>query len=225
MLHEGRIYVRPTSVTKSAPVGLRPLKLGGKRDSYLYVPGSYRPQHPSPLVLILHGAGQHPQHGLDLLQHLADDTGMILLAPASTSHTWDLIAGHAYGPDVVLVNQLLHHVFEEYAVDPTHMAIGGFSDGASYALSLGVINGDFFTHVVAFSPGFMIPTDQSTHPRIFISHGKQDPVLSIARCSRQIVPLLREAGYDVEYNEFNSGHATPPEITQHAVNWLFSRHT
>ncbi len=36
----------------------------------------------------------------------------------------------------------------------------GFSDGASYALSLGVPNGDLFTHIVAFSPGFMRLPDQ-----------------------------------------------------------------
>jgi predicted esterase len=34
------------------------------------------------------------------------------------------------------------------------LAVSGFSDGASYALSIGPANGDLFTHVMAFSPGF-----------------------------------------------------------------------
>jgi predicted esterase len=86
-----------------------------------------------------------------------------------------------------------------YAIDPARVAIGGFSDGASYALSLGLTNGDLFSHVLAFSPGFMAPAGQEGSPRIFVSHGTRDAVLPIDRCSRRIVPTLRRAGYDVAY--------------------------
>lgn len=42
----------------SMPVGLHHLQLGqGKKDGVLYVPTSYRPSNPTPLVLTLHGAG------------------------------------------------------------------------------------------------------------------------------------------------------------------------
>jgi len=51
------------------------------------------------------------------------------------------------------------------------VAIQGFSDGASYALSLGLTNGDLFTHVIAFSPGFAAPAEQRGRPRIYVSHG------------------------------------------------------
>src|SRR3712207_7974813 len=50
----------------------------------------------------------------------------------------------------------------------------GFSDGASYALSLGIPNGDLFTHLVAFSPGFAAPDGQRGHPRVFVGHGVDD---------------------------------------------------
>lgn len=223
MLEEGRIHAHPTAVTQTASVGLRPLKLGGKRDSYLFVPCRYRPQQPSPLVLLLHGAGQQPRQALDLLQHLADERGLILLAPASTGHTWDLITARTYGPDVALLDAGLQHVFSTYAIDPAHLAIGGFSDGASYALSLGVTNGDLFSHVLAFSPGFMVPTILRNQPRIFISHGTQDPILSVALCSRMIVPPLRQAGYLVKYNEFEGGHNAPPEVARHAVDWFIDQ--
>ena len=42
-------------------------------------------------------------------------------------------------------------------VDRQRVCASGFSDGASYALSLGAANGDLFTHIAAFSPGFMRP--------------------------------------------------------------------
>ena len=58
-------------------------------------------------------------------------------------------------------------------VDPARLVIGGFSDGASYALSLGLINGQLFRKVAAFSPGFVVTGEPEGKPRVFISHGPQ----------------------------------------------------
>ena len=104
------------------------------------------------------------------------------------------------------------------------MAVGGFSDGASYALSLGITNGDLFTHVMAFSPGFMAPAGQMGSPRIFVSHGTRDGVLPIDRCSRRIVPELEHGGYDVRYREFAGGHTISNEIALEAVGWFTGQH-
>ncbi|MDQ3792486.1 MAG: alpha/beta hydrolase-fold protein, partial [Actinomycetota bacterium] len=216
---EGRLRARPVQVTEAAPVGLQPLALGAARDSYLYVPVGYRAERPVPLVLLLHGAGGHARQGLDLLRSLADAAGIILLAPASRDQTWDLLVGRRYGPDAAVIDRALEQTFSRYAIDPARLAIGGFSDGASYALSLGITNGDLFTHVLAFSPGFMAPAGQRGSPRIFISHGARDGVLPIDNCSRKIVPRLGRAGYDVRYREFEGGHTIAPEIALEAVRW------
>jgi predicted esterase len=217
---QGRLRARPGKVTKAAPVGLQPLMLGAARDSYLYVPASYLAERSAPLVLLLHGAGGHARRGLDLLRGLADAAGLILLAPASRERTWDLLVSRRYGPDAAMIDRALEHVFSRYAVDPGRVAIGGFSDGASYALSLGITNGDLFTHVLAFSPGFMAPAGQTGSPRIFVSHGTRDGVLPIDVCSRRIVPQLEGAGYDVRYREFDGGHTISPEIALEAVGWF-----
>ena len=94
-----------STVTTRSPVGLGPLALRPERDSYVYVPRHYRPEQPLPLVLLLHGSGGHAHHGVDLLRHLADEAGLILVAPASTGHSWDAIIG-AYGPDVEMLDRL-----------------------------------------------------------------------------------------------------------------------
>src|SRR5918912_2454294 len=154
---EGRLRVRPVRVSGPAPVGLNPRTLGAARESYLYAPPTYLAQRPAPLALLLHGAGGHARRGLDLLQGLADAAGLLLLAPASRQRTWDLLVGRRYGPDLALIDRALEQTFSRYAVDPERLAIGGFSDGASYALSLGLTNGDLFTRIIAFSPGFMAP--------------------------------------------------------------------
>jgi phospholipase/carboxylesterase len=128
---EARLRARPLLVTGSAPVGLQPLMLGAARDSYLYVPTTYRADRPAPLVLLLHGAGGHARQGLDLLRSLADAAGLLLLAPASRDHTWDLLVDRRDGPDAAMIERALEQTFSRYAIDPVRLAIGGFSDGAS----------------------------------------------------------------------------------------------
>jgi predicted esterase len=171
-------------------------------------------------MLWLHGAGSRGRAFLSPeLQDQADTARMLLLVPTSKEYTWDVIVGR-YGPDVAMIDRALESTFNRYAVDPARIAVGGFSDGASYALSLGIINGDLFTHVLAFSPGFMAPTGQRGSPRVFVSHGTHDDVLPIDRCSRKIVPQLRRAGYDIRYREFEGGHAIPPDVASEAVGWF-----
>lgn len=215
---EGRLVARPNLVTNSAPVGSRQLGIVTQRDVLLYVPPQYRPDQPAPVAVMLHGAGGDAPGSLGLLQSFADERGLILVGPASRGQTWDMLRG-GYGPDISVIDQALAQVFQAYAVDPQRLAIGGFSDGASYALSVGVTNGDLFSHVIAFSPGFLAPADQQGAPKLFISHGTRDSVLPIDRCSRRIVPQMQRAGYDVLYREFDGPHTIPPEIAREAVGW------
>jgi predicted esterase len=172
-------------------------------------------------VLLLHGAGGDAQGGLQLLQPLADRFGTLLLAVDSRDRTWDVIIND-YGADIAFVDRALTQVFNHYTVDSKRMAIAGFSDGASYALSVGITNGDLFTHVLAFSPGFMSSAGQVGKPRCFISHGTRDAVLPIDRCSRRIVPQLQRAGYEVLYREFDGPHTVPRAIALEGMTWFTS---
>ncbi len=217
---QGRLRARPSAmpIGEEPPLGMRPLGRGApaRGDHLLYVPEGYGVRHPAPMVVLLHGAGGDASATLELLRSLADATGIILLAPTSREYTWDVIVG-GYGPDVEAIDRALQEAFSRYAVDPARLAVGGFSDGASYALSLGIDNGDLFTDVLAFSPGFMAPSVMVGTPRFFVSHGTRDGVLPIERCSRRIVPQLERAGYEVTYREFEGGHTVPPEVALEAA--------
>jgi phospholipase/carboxylesterase len=142
-----------------------------------------------------------------------------VLVPASDDATWDVIRG-GFGPDGAALDQALAYVFEHFSADAGRLAIAGFSDGASYALSIGLTNGDLFPRIFAFSPGFVVPGLRSGRPFVFISHGSADRVLPIDRCSRQIVPILRSEGYEVQYREFSGGHEVPPAIVTAALDTL-----
>ncbi len=216
----GRLRARPqTAQPEHERSGLRRLDAGRRGEALLYVPVDYSPTRPAPVVVLLHGAGSNARSGLALLLDLADEEGMILLAPKARASTWDVILDD-FGPDVATVDALLAQVFDRFAVDRSQIALGGFSDGASYALSLGLANGDLFTHLIAFSPGFVAPADKRGRPAIYVSHGVEDTVLPIDRCSRRIVPSLRRAGYEIDYREFEGGHTVPTGIARAAVRWL-----
>jgi phospholipase/carboxylesterase len=215
----GRIDARPSTPRERGPLGLRPLGSGATRDGLLYVPRGCSVDRPAPLAVMLHGAGGDAYGGLAPFRDLADEAGLILLAPESRRQTWDVLTG-GYGPDIAFIDGALQQTLAHYAVDPARVAAAGFSDGASYALSIGITNGDLFREIIAFSPGFMAPAGEVDRPRIYISHGVHDQVLPIDHCSRRIVPQLRRADYDVTYHEFDGPHTVPPEIAREALTWF-----
>jgi phospholipase/carboxylesterase len=214
-----RLTARPHAPSEPFSNGASQLGLELGRDAVLYVPTSYVPDHPAPLLVALHGAGGDGASWSGLYDD-CEARGLILLAPDSRGSTWDRVRG-PFGPDVWYLDAALGHTFDRCAIDPDHIALGGFSDGASYALSLGVSNGDLFTHLMAFSPGFFSPAEPIVGaPRVFVSHGTQDSVLSVAASRDRIVPELRADGYDVRYQEFEGGHQLPREVADAALEWF-----
>jgi predicted esterase len=219
---DGRISARPSKgVVKGEPTsGVRALGLGSGRDAMVQTPANM-PAARVPLLVLLHGAGGSGAGILKRLGGAADATGLAVLAPDSRDGSWDAIRG-SFGPDVIFVNRALERVFDTLPIDPSRVTIGGFSDGATYALSLGLINGDLFRRVLAFSPGFVVEGSRGMSrdkPRIFVSHGTGDPILPVDRCSRVIVPALKKIGYDVVFREFAGGHTVPPEIATEGMRW------
>lgn len=191
-------------------------------SSILLVPSRYVPTTPMPLVVALHGAGASAQNPIDFFREYAEDSGFLLLAPKSGGGTWDGVEG-IYGPDLATIDAALRVTFNRCRVDQGRVILQGFSDGASYALGVGITNPELFTRVVAMSPGFVTPSERkSQKPRVFVSHGRQDGVLPIETASRVIVPDLQSSGYDVTYVEFDGGHQIPPTIASAAVEFMLA---
>jgi predicted esterase len=216
----GRLAVRPyPPVSISTRTGLRSFEgRAGELAGLAYVPAPVDGP-PYRLMLLLHGAGGSPRQGLDLLLSSADEHRLLLVAPKSASGSWDLVVD-GFGPDVRRIDRMLDEIFNSYPVE--RVMVGGFSDGASYALSIGLTNGDLFDAVVAFSPGFAAPLMAHGRPRVFVSHGTGDRVLPIDACSRRLVPHLEALDYRVTYEEFDGGHEVPEQVVDHAVSWLRS---
>jgi len=215
---DGRLTPRPKGGVTTSATGTRPLGLSSGRDAILQMPA--RPAGTAvPLLLLLHGAGGSAEGILRRLGRAADEAGVAVLAPDSRASTWDAIRG-GFEADVAFVNRALERVFQTVAVDASRVAVGGFSDGASYAVSLGLINGDLFGRIAAFSPGFVVGRALRGRPAVFISHGTNDQILPIDRCGRAIAASLRRQKYEVTLREFSGGHEIPADIAAAAMKWI-----
>ncbi len=214
----GRLDSRPPPEAgpPSLSAGISRLDLGPGAEAVLVVPSDLT--EPRPLLVFFHGAGGSADSSLSLMTAPAATAGCLLLAPTSAASTWDLVAG-GLGRDVAVLDAALDRTFASLPV--SRVAVGGFSDGASYALSVGLANGDLFGTVLAFSPGFAAPPTQRGRPRVWISHGTDDRVLPVERCGRRVSRELSRAGYDVVYEEFDGGHVVPPHLLAGALDsWL-----
>lgn len=223
-----RLNARPGTPARPLAPGRHELTSADGRAHLLVIPRAIDAARPAPLIVALHGAGGSPAGPVRLLGDFAEQRGMVLFAPRSDAHTWDGILARfgpavgSYGPDVTAIDEMLRTVFDGVRVDPRRICLEGFSDGASYALALGRVNGDLFTHVAALSPGFIPEFEDRPRgrPRFFVSHGMRDAVLPFWRTRDLIVPTLRRERYSVEFREFDGPHAVPGDIVAAAIEWF-----
>lgn len=213
-----RLTARPDGGAGDCKPGLRELSLPGGGKALLRVgPGAAGERRA--FILALHGAGGTPRNALWAFRG-ANDEPVVLLAPAAGDDGWSLSRS---GRDVARIDRALAEAFDRCRIDREHVAIGGFSAGASYALSLGLVNGDLFDAVIALSPGGIVTEAREGSPRIFVAHGTRDRRIPIEDGAGTIVPRLRSAGYSVDLRRFDGGHEVPRNISEAAISWFLER--
>lgn len=215
----GRLTVRHHQPSASIAPGEHVLDDNNGRRAILFVPASYSPATPAPFMMMLHGARGDGDRTLEQQRAVTDEHGVVLLCPSTRSGTWDAIRGD-FAHDFAKLDELLAQVFERCNIDSARIASGGFSDGATYALSVGLMNGDFFTHIIAHSPGFIISNERHGKPAVYVSHGRQDEVLPFDRCGARIVAQLEDEGYAPRFDVFEGGHTASPELRSAALGWF-----
>lgn len=240
LLAAGLLFVMPVSGAVAAGPGLgaRPPAAAPpnaeKRSGVLQLAGgayAYLPKgndgSPRPLLVALHGAGGEAAQVLDSFREAADSNGIVLLIPQSIKGTWDMIEDlksrlgaemnvqPRYGKDLKALDAALADLFGKVAIDPERVGIMGFSDGATYALSVGTANPELFRQVIAFSPGPAFLGKSAGNQYVFISHGENDRVLPFAT-TRSHVSKLRVKKVPVEFEKFDGGHEVPKPIKDKA---------
>jgi phospholipase/carboxylesterase len=241
-LVEGRSPAAP--VVLSAPVIPRshPIALADGAVAYI-PPGAVlsQPKGP-PLLVLLHGAGRPGMEMIDLFRTSADARGIVLLAPASRGLTWDSVALARDPPpadlpllarqagtftasdDARRVEAAIAALGRTMPVDRSRTVLAGFSDGATFALAMGMARDHAFAAVLAFSPGIAIETVRPQRGRlVFVSHGRQDPVLPFAGTCAEIVPRLAAEGAAVTFLPFDGVHQVPPGVKDAFLDAVFGR--
>ena len=200
-----RLKARPgTPTLPPFGPGYHVLGLDRARDAYLSVPSSITPGQAVPLIVMFHGNSQPANEVLGEWKRVAARRKCLVLAPYARGVTWNVDQGPG-GTDAQFVDRALQAVFDRFTVDPRHIAAAGFSDGGTYALSLGLVNGDFFSDILAFAPiRYNAPGAVGT-PRIFFCNGNKDPG-AVFTNTTSMARQLRGDGYDVQLYEFDGGH-------------------
>jgi phospholipase/carboxylesterase len=189
-----------------------------ERDGTLYVPKSYKPGVAMPALMMLHGFSGTGASARGMFP-LAEEFGVIIIAPESRDITWgQSIPG--FDDDVHFLGPAYRHVASIVDLDRRHVALGGVSDGAGYALGMGLAYGNTFNHVIVLAGGLMRPFRRQGKPRLFFAHGTNDMTMPIELTARKFVPQLKSEGYDVAYREYDGGHRLPPEEIREAFKWF-----
>ena len=220
----GRLVFRPGALPVSPPLppGRHGLSFAEGREAVLVVPEGLPADAPLPLLVMFHGAGGEANRVLPHLVAHARARGFLLLAPQSMYPTWDIVVG-GHGPDLERLDGALSRVAEHFRIDAAHLAFAGFSDGGSYALSLGVTNGDVASHVIGLSAGFMNAFTQTGKPRVFLAHGRSDSQLPIETSAHPHARRLLEGGYDLTLQPFDGDHVIVPWVVSRAVEFFMGR--
>lgn len=198
--------------------------------AYAYLPKGMTGA-PMPLLIAFYGAGGQASEVLTSFRADADRDGFVLLIPVAKGATWDMIVDlqsrmgvemtitPRYGKDIKALDQALGDLFNKVAIDPGRIGMMGFSNGATYALSVGTANPQLVSTVIAFSPGPAFLGKSSPAQRIFISHGEQDEVLPYSY-TRGIVARIRVKKIPLMFVPFKGGHAVPKDIRAKGLAWF-----
>ncbi len=129
------------------------------RDGTLYIPKSYKPGTKMPLLIMLHGFSGWGDNQRSLFA-LAEELGFIVITPESRDITWGKEAP-GFDQDVRYIGAAFRHVGSIVNIDFDRVALGGQSDGAGYALTMGLAYGDTFNHVIVLAGGGLDRADST----------------------------------------------------------------
>lgn len=194
---------------------------------------------PQGLLVLHHGRGTDERDLIGLAELLDPERLLLVASPraplqlaGSPGYHWYRVprVGHpdpeTFEAARAALAELHDRLWEESGIGPGRTVLGGFSMGTvmSYALALSV-DRPAVAGILAFS-GF-VPTVPGWEPsladradsRVFLAHGRRDPVIGVEFAERAR-ELLGDGGLDVTYRESELGHQIDPAHLREAAIWL-----
>ncbi len=181
----------------------RPLRISIRsaqrlRDYYLFIPGSIAPDMPAPVLLLLHGSYSTPLDVLPQWTEVAERAGIILVAPKSfADYGWRI---HDDPP--ALLRDVVDDLAARRPIDRRRLYLFGHSAGAVHALTLGLLESQYFAAVAVHAGAWtqrdyfnVIPLARRKIP-LWMTIGDQDRQFSL-KDANATEAALREAGFPV----------------------------
>jgi polyhydroxybutyrate depolymerase len=167
---------------------------GVERDYLLYVPQSYNPATPAPLVISMHGASVWPaaQRDISRWNAVADVHGFIVVYPAGrgTPSSWEMTSD---SEDVRFIADLIDTLSASFSIDPARIYADGLSNGGGMAFVASCMLPDRIAAVGMVASALLQPfawcTEQRPKP-LMIFHGDNDTTAPYHGGTSWVVPYL-----------------------------------
>ncbi|MHC4841109.1 MAG: CE1 family esterase [Planctomycetota bacterium] len=190
----------------------------GNQNYYLYIPNSYNPANPMPIMWGFHGSAGSPsgsdaaaQQVRSYWQSVADSGGFIVLAQVATGSTGGWIPSNT----VAVFNEISTDVMGAYNIEQKRIHAWGFSAGGHLIHGLALANANLFASygvsagALQALAGTGAPAAAARKIPCDLHIGSTDTIVppSVVQADRQ---TFISAGWtlstDLFYTEFTGGH-------------------
>lgn len=192
-----------------------------------------------PVLILLHGVGSNED---DLFSVAPSLPGNYLVISArgpytlgAGSYAWFHVDFSSGKPVIQadeaersrkLLIDFVQQVKRLYKVNESRIYLGGFSQGGIMSYSVGLTRPDLLKGIVVLSSRLLPevrpmvkPSERLKKLHLFVSHGLEDPVLSI-EYAREAQTYLNTLGLTPEYHEYPGGHTLTDAMFRDLLAWL-----
>ncbi|GIW06727.1 MAG: phospholipase [Dehalococcoidia bacterium] len=199
-------------------------------DLYHLVQQPARPLRRPPGMLVLHGWGADEQDLLGLAPLL--DDRLLVVSPRAPlrldyGYGWYRFSAES-GADAAGFDEALARLADfadslpsRYGIDPEHLFVLGFSQGAVMGTALSLARPKLFCGAILLSGRFPTAAVEGRVDGfpVFLGHGRADPLIPV-REALAMERILRERGADVTVRLYDYGHEITVETLQDVNGWL-----
>lgn len=175
-----------------------------------------------PLLVLLHGEAENSSSISDIWKTVAQKHNLVIAAPQGQyligegHYQW---GSRLEAQDAVL--KAIDQAKEKYPIDQEKIYLMGFSQGASYSLTIGLSNPERFAGIIAISPRYLhrlvdksLENAKTRSIALYLANGENEDPHLLAN-NRLAKDLLTKAGLKTELKLYrNTGHAFPSNLAE-----------
>jgi len=219
---------RPKARTDDVPLTLRSKTVKGPEGVLytMFVPSTYDPLRPTPLLVGLHGGGQAGKDGKEVVGSgpsamnfytgIAEEHGWLVACPTAIQAPWNA------EPNGPFLDAMLAELGFLYNVDLNRVYLTGHSMGGYGTWHWGPEWAERWGAISPMAGGGGPAADrlQDTRTFVFVFHGADDNVVGV-QGDRAAAEVLLKNGNDFAYTELGGvGHGCPEEVLREMADWF-----